>query len=142
MHGLSAAPTSQQWPVVLATGLEGKVVTLAALGAGYVTKGGSGSTFITEAKRVPRDASIVIFIGGAADSKVSALRAVKAATLALADAAQQASKSRLIAIRPLPSAEATAIGTKVLRQTLRVPAATAGTKRPRKSRRSSAACAR
>ena len=60
----------------------------------------SGETFVQAAAKVPSNADVVVFFGGAADSNVSPLSLAKAATDAFAAAKTQAPDAKLIVVGP------------------------------------------
>lgn len=126
-HSSAASGAASQWPALLREDLDGQQVELLdSAGSGYVTAGASGSTFVTAAAQVPRDAGVIVMFGGAADRASAPLRVLKAATQAFSMAAQRAPKARIIAVGPLSGRGVTAKNTEDLRRILRASATTAG----------------
>lgn len=100
----SGVSADQRWTSVLESALGGQVSTIASAGMGYAAKDGSGQTFVQAAAKVPANADVVVFFGGAADSQVSALSVAKAVTDAISAATRQAPEAKIVVVGPAFSA--------------------------------------
>jgi acyl-CoA thioesterase I len=85
---------------VLETALKGTVATEGAANMGYAAKSAAGETFVTVAAKVPADADVVVFFGGAADQDIATLSLAKAATDAYAAVQKQAPDAKIVVIGP------------------------------------------
>ena len=121
-NGVSAG---ERWSALLAKSLGGTVAAEASAGMGYAVKGSSAETFVQAAARVPSDADVVIFFGGAEDSRVSSLSLVKAATNAYSTAKSEAPDAKLIVVGPAIRAGVDDADLATLRNSLRGAAAIA-----------------
>lgn len=115
----SGVTSAERWSTVLATSLDGTVDTDASGDMGYAAKGSSGGTFVTAAAKVPSNADVVVFFGGAADSNVSTLSLAKAATDAFSTASEQAPDAKVIVVGPAVADGVSIADLTTLRNTLR-----------------------
>lgn len=115
----SGATSAERWSTVLAKSLDGAVDADASGGMGYATKGNSGGTFVTAAAKIPSNADVVVFFGGAADANVSTLSLAKAATDAFSTASEQAPDAKVIVVGPAVADGVSIADLTTLRNTLR-----------------------
>lgn len=115
----SGVTSAERWSTVLAKSLDGTVDTDASGGMGYAAKGNSGGTFVTAAAKIPSNADVVVFFGGAADSNVSTLSLAKAATDAFSTASEQAPDAKVIVVGPAVADGVSIADLTTLRNTLR-----------------------
>ncbi len=115
----SGVTSAERWSTVLAKSLDGTVDTDASGGMGYAAKGSSGGTFVTAAAKIPSNADVVVFFGGAADSNVSTLSLAKAATDAFSTASEQAPDAKVIVVGPAVADGVSIADLTTLRNTLR-----------------------
>lgn len=115
----SGVTSAERWTTVLAKSLDGTVDADASSGMGYAVKGKSGTTFVTAAAKIPSNADVVVFFGGAADANVSSLSLAKAATDAFSTASEQAPDAKVIVVGPAVADGVSIADLTTLRNTLR-----------------------
>lgn len=115
----SGVTSAERWTTVLAKSLDGTVDADASSGMGYAVKGKSDTTFVTAAAKIPSNADVVVFFGGAADANVSSLSLAKAATDAFSTASEQAPDAKMIVVGPAVADGVSIADLTTLRNTLR-----------------------
>jgi hypothetical protein len=113
----------QRWTSLLESSLGGTVNIDATSGMGYAAKSKSGDTFVQKASKVPSNAKVVVFFGGAADSNIASLSLAKAATDACATAKKQAPDAKVLVVGPAISSGVGTNELTAIRDTLRSAAA-------------------
>lgn len=99
----SDSGTRAEWPALLASALHAHVKTVAAPGAGYVTKGAGGATLVSEAAQADPASSVVVLFGGGNDASSSSLAVATAAIRAIAAAEAAAPSAKIVVVGPTSS---------------------------------------
>ena len=99
-----ASTASTAWPALLAKQLKVSVRPSAVVGQGWIAKGKGGATFVTEAAKVPRASTVVVFFGGASDQSETSLAVVQAEGKAFAEVRKQAPRAKIVVVGPVSAA--------------------------------------
>lgn len=100
--GVTAA---QRWPELLGSREDVEVRTFASAGAGYLTKGSDGRSFLEQARRIPKDTDVVIVFGGIADVDASQSGLSRAIARTISTAQSRAPDSEIAVVGPVSSAD-------------------------------------
>lgn len=100
----SAAPgigAVERWTALLEREADVDVKTYASAGAGYVSRGSDGRTFLNQASRIPANASVVVIFGGIGDLNATELAVSRAASQTISAVQTRAPKARLAVVAPV-----------------------------------------
>lgn len=96
--GVAAA---QRWPALLGQRADVQVRTFASTGAGYLADGSDGRTFLEQARRIPRDADVVVIFGGLADVAAAQSQFSRAVAQTISEAQSRAPEAQVAVVGPV-----------------------------------------
>lgn len=106
-QSVSGVGASERWPARVAAARQVRVAVFANGSAGYTVPGSDGRTFLDQTSRIPRDAALVMFVGGGADAGAQPLDLIRAASSAISDAKKRAPTASVVVVGPIVAAGAT-----------------------------------
>ena len=112
--GTSGATGPASWPTTVGSALGVKTVASVTRGAGYVTAGAGGATFVTEAAKVSPSSTVVVLFGSASDESQTTLAVITAETKAISAVRKIVPRAKVIIVGPVSTA------TKAPHQLLRI----------------------